>query len=109
MKKLARFIGFVAGLGTVAYMLRDRLVSLAAPREPEPPRFKPITPAAVLPAAADDLTEINGIGPVYADRLSDEGITTFAQLAGQDAARLAQAIDVAESRVAGWIEEAGGR
>ena len=34
-----------------------------------------------LQAEADDLTRMAGIGPTYAMRLRDGGITTFAQLA----------------------------
>jgi predicted flap endonuclease-1-like 5' DNA nuclease len=110
MKKLARFFGLVAGLGAVAYVLRDRLISLAPPREPERPRFQQMARPTPLPSstpAGDDLTEINGIGPVFAERLIAEGIMSFADLAGQDAAKLAEKIDVAETRIAPWIEEAG--
>ncbi len=37
--------------------------------------------APAEPAAADDLTEINGIGPVIAGKLNALGITTFKQIA----------------------------
>jgi large subunit ribosomal protein L21 len=40
-------------------------------------------PAAA--AAADDLTQITGVGPAAAKKLVDAGITTFAQLAAVDA------------------------
>ena len=123
MKKLARFFGLIGGIGAIAYLLRDRLISLTAPREPEPPRFQPM-PAADRPApgsdaqagaestgggTTDDLTVILGIGPSYAGRLADAGVTTFAELAGRDPAELAQAIDVAESKVSGWVTEAADR
>ena len=39
------------------------------------------TPAAKKPTDADDLTEINGIGPVIAGKLNKQGITTFKQIA----------------------------
>ena len=38
------------------------------------------TPVAA-PAAFDDLTEIKGVGPKMAQRLSEHGITSFAQIA----------------------------
>lgn len=40
--------------------------------------------------APDDLTAINGIGPVYAGRLQEAGIKTYAALAAQNAAYLRQ-------------------
>ncbi len=46
-------------------------------------------PVGFAPAAApDNLEEINGIGEVYARKLSDAGITTFAQLAAAAPERL---------------------
>lgn len=39
------------------------------------------TPVPSDAGAADDLTEINGIGPVISDQLIERGITTFAQIA----------------------------
>lgn len=41
---------------------------------------------------ADDLKKIEGIGPKIADTLADAGITTFAQLAKTDAAKIAEII-----------------
>ncbi|UCG23958.1 MAG: hypothetical protein JSW55_17785 [Chloroflexota bacterium] len=35
--------------------------------------------------AADDLTKISGIGPAFARRLSDAGVTSYGQLAGMTA------------------------
>lgn len=36
-------------------------------------------------AAADDLTKISGIGPAFARRLNDAGVTSYSQLAGMTA------------------------
>jgi large subunit ribosomal protein L21 len=41
---------------------------------------------------ADDLKKIEGIGPKIADTLAEAGITTFAQLAKTDAAKIAEII-----------------
>lgn len=41
-------------------------------------------------SAADDLTQINGIGPVIAKKLIGQGITTFQQIADLDEAKIAE-------------------
>lgn len=59
--------------------------------------------------AADEgepVDTITGIGPAYAERLADAGVHTVADLADADAAELADAIDVSETRIEGWIEQA---
>jgi predicted flap endonuclease-1-like 5' DNA nuclease len=67
----------------------------------------------------DDLTTLEGIGPMYAARLNDAGITTFAQLAEADEATLAAVINApawrrinygnwqAQARLAADGDEAG--
>ncbi len=115
MKRLIKFAVFCAALAAVIYVIRDRLVRDAEPLPVQPPRFR--TPeAAVAPPRADasseavvpqdDLTELTGIGPAYAQRLASSGITSFAGLAAADAAELSGYIDVSESQVADWIEQA---
>ncbi|MDH3639878.1 MAG: 50S ribosomal protein L21, partial [Gammaproteobacteria bacterium] len=47
-------------------------------------------PAAAAESAADDLTEINGIGPVIVAKLEGLGITTFAQIAALTEADIAR-------------------
>jgi len=57
----------------------------------------------------DDLTQLEGIGPMYAERLRNGGITTFAQLAETDEAALATIISAPAWRridFASWIEQA---
>jgi predicted flap endonuclease-1-like 5' DNA nuclease len=76
--------------------------------------------AAVRSATAgDDLTQLEGIGPMYAARLNDGGITTFAQLAETDEVTLAGLINApawrrinyanwqAQARLAAAGDEAG--
>jgi predicted flap endonuclease-1-like 5' DNA nuclease len=65
--------------------------------------------AHVKPAQADDLTELEGIGPKVAKVLEGIGITTFAGLAGADIPKLREALDAAGYKYmepAGWIEQA---
>ena len=45
---------------------------------------------------ADDLTKISGIGPAFARRLNDAGVTSYGQLAGMTAEEVRQRTDLAE-------------
>ena len=125
MKRLFKVFGFVAGLGAAVRMLRDRLVSITAAREPEPPAFRPpptpprptpepdLDPIASAPTPADlpedaDLERIKGVGPVFANRLRSSGLGSFDALAGASAEQVAEAADVSESRAAQWIAAARG-
>ena len=47
-------------------------------------------------AAADDLTKISGIGPAFARRLNDAGVTSYAQLAGMTAEEIRNRAGLAE-------------
>lgn len=108
MKRLMKLTGLLAGLGAAIWLMRDRLISLALPREPEPPTFR-VGPRPATPAEGDDLTMINGIGPVFAARLYEHGITTLAALAAADPVQVAAMLDTQPTRVEGWIAEAAER
>lgn len=111
MKRMARLLGVLGGVAAVAWAMRERFVSIAAPREPEPPSFRVVTPASEppRPAQLDDLTEVNGIGPVFARRLMEGGVSTFSLLAEASASRVAELTGVPESRATDWIEQASER
>ncbi len=114
MKRIVKLVSFVAGLGAVSWLLKDRLVPVPDPSRLEtPPPFKrptPATPAAAPesePVADDDLTAINGIGPSTAAKLAARGITTFAGLAAADPDELADEIQGASAdQVRGWQDQA---
>jgi len=63
----------------------------AAPKT-EPKAKTEKKPAAKVEksAEADDLTKISGIGPVFAKRLAEEGLTTYAQVAKLTKKRIAE-------------------
>ena len=52
------------------------------------------------------VTEVNGIGPAYAERLEAAGISTVSELAAADAEELGEATDLSPNRISGWIEQA---
>jgi polyhydroxyalkanoate synthase len=53
-----------------------------------------------------DLDRVRGVGPAYAERLRAAGVGTVSELAAADPAALSERIDVAESRVADWVDHA---
>lgn len=60
-------------------------------------------------AAADDLTELEGIGAKVSKLLNGNGIYTFAQLAQADPAKLRKVLDASGYKYmepAGWIDQA---
>lgn len=69
-------------------------------------------PATLFTAPAgkgDDLTEIKGIGPVAAGQLAEQGITTFAQLAGltdADVAKIDETMPFSADQISDWRDQA---
>lgn len=101
----------VGGIVAVAWIVKDRLTGPApAPAAPGPaPRPAPAPAPVRAPepvAADDDLSEINGIGPVYKTKLAESGITSFAGLADADATELSAKIEAPVSRIQAWIDAA---
>jgi predicted flap endonuclease-1-like 5' DNA nuclease len=111
MKRLARIGGIIAGLGAgvlaALWLLKDKIAGPPpAPSFPdEAPRFR-VPPETPPPAGEDDLTKVKGIGPVYAARLADAGVSTFADLAALDPVALAERIEAPPGRVEDWIAQA---
>mgnify|MGYP000255787930 CR=1 FL=1 len=57
-------------------------------------------------ADAPDLTDLDGIGPAYAERLTDAGYDSVSALADADVVSVADATDLPVSRVEDWISQA---
>ena len=112
MKKLLKLLTLAAFIAGITWILRDQL--LPGPTRPtsHPPAFRTPPPPPAAPAesatseAADDLTTVTGIGPVYAKRLGEIGISTFAQLAAADPQDLASRAELPDERLADWISQA---
>lgn len=103
LKQVLRIGGVIVGLGAAVWALRDKL--LPAPEIPDgpPPRFRTGDTSAT---SDDDLTTVKGIGPVYAERLVEAGITSFAALVSAGAAAVSEAAGVSESTATSWMEQA---
>jgi predicted flap endonuclease-1-like 5' DNA nuclease len=58
-------------------------------------------------AAVDEpVDSISGIGPAYRERLAEAGVETIGELRAADVSHLADASDIAETRLEDWIERA---
>lgn len=102
MKRLAKVIGFVGGAIAVVWAMRDRFISVAVSREPQPPTFRSARPGS------EPVETIDGIGPVFAQRLASVGITDVATLAEANPDTVAEAAGVSAARARTWIELAQG-
>jgi predicted flap endonuclease-1-like 5' DNA nuclease len=104
MKRMAKVIRIVGGTIALIWAMRDRFISVAASREPEPPVLRATMPA---PSVSPGIDTIDGIGPVFAGRLKTAGIDTVAKLASSTADTIAEAAGVSGARARSWIDQAG--
>lgn len=103
MSKVAKIVGFVGGVAALVWAMRDRFISVAVSREPEPPAFK--NPPRMGTAAGPQLESINGVGPTYADRLRAAGYSSAADLAGADPDEIAKVAGVSTTRARSWLDQ----
>jgi predicted flap endonuclease-1-like 5' DNA nuclease len=92
-----------AGEGTGAASAASEDTSAAADASPE---------GAADDAAAGDtapVTDVDGIGSAYGERLEGAGIETVGDLADADADDLSDRIDVSAKRIGRWIDQARDR
>ena len=82
----------------MVWAMRDRFISVATSREPEPPTFRK---GAQTGAPVD---QIDGIGPVFARRLSEAGLGTMTALAAATPDQVAEAASVSVARAKTWID-----
>ena len=76
-------------------------VAAAAPKKAAPAKAAAAPKAEAAASAADDLSQITGVGPAAVKKLNAAGITTFAQLAAADAETVESAKIKPE-----WVEQA---
>ena len=81
----------------------------AAPKKEAKTEAKAATLFSAPEGEADDLTKIKGIGPVAAKQLNEQGITTFAQIAGlsdKDIERIDEAMPFSADQISDWRDQA---
>jgi predicted flap endonuclease-1-like 5' DNA nuclease len=104
LSRLFRGLTTLGGVGLLLWLMRDRMVNLPMRRTDRLPEFRSAPPEHQRPRP--EITAIDGIGPVYAERLAAAGITSVEALAGEDAAKLAAAAGIRPGLAADWIEQA---
>jgi predicted flap endonuclease-1-like 5' DNA nuclease len=102
MNRLAKIVGIVGAGVALIWAMRDRFISVAASREPEPPVLRSTNARTESPA----IDTVDGIGPVLAGRLKLAGIDDVAKLAVSTPDTIAEAAGVSGARARAWIEQA---
>ena len=99
-----RLATLFAVVATIVWLTREHLLPTPQVAHEPPPHYRstPRPPEA----SDDDLTAINGIGPVYAARLDEAGVRSFRALAESDAVGLATSIGIPVDTAVGWIAQA---
>lgn len=98
MKRITKIIGLVGGAVALIWAMRDRFISVATSREPEPPAFR------AGRSSTATVNSIDGIGPVFADRLTRVGLGTVDALAQASPDQVAEAASVSAARARAWID-----
>lgn len=107
VKRLARILGVIGGIGALVWAMRERLISVAISREPEPPAFRVSGQTPAPAGATGSITDVSGIGPVYATRLAAIGVDSLSDLADADPEEVAAGAQVPVSRARVWVAAAG--
>jgi hypothetical protein len=103
------FIAAAAGIGWLIWLWRKQIEVT-----PKPLYISGRTTAYPMSAeipevpekSEDNLSAIQGIGPAYASRLNDSGITTFSQLAAADTESLIEITGVTRWNPEDWKDQA---
>lgn len=115
-----KFAGILAAGGITSFeqlaaASPDELQNIIQPSAMQKPNFEGWSRQATAligtrnVATGDDLTELEGIGPVYASKLRESGIVSFADLAAANEVDLGQIIDAPAWRriqYGDWISQA---
>lgn len=98
---MLKVIGLIGALAALAWAMRERFISLAISREPEPPSFRETARVIHPPVEV-----LSGIGKVYAERLAKAGIGDVGALSTASPDSVAEAAGVSSARARDWIDQA---
>ena len=101
LKKLTKAVALVVAVSAVLWAMRDRFISIATSSEPVQPTFRTQTDRPPVET-------VDGIGPVFAQRLTSAGIADVDQLAAASPDSVAEAASVSVARAKTWIDKAKG-
>lgn len=87
----------------MAWLAWERVRAVILNQEPAPPKM---TPPPQPPRQAEDLTAVKGIGPAYARRLREAGISSVLELANADVDRVSDILSTSADRAQDIIDEA---
>ncbi len=104
IKGLFRFAALLAVVSVVVWLTRERMLPTPHVSHEPPPHYRSTPPPPEV--VADDLTEIKGIGPVYATGLNHMGIPSFRALSEAEPKIVAEALGTSVNRATDWIAEA---
>ncbi len=118
--KPLRLLGVVALAWAIVWLTREHLLPTPKVSHEPPPHYRSTPPPPPTPRpstsagdrnemAPDDLTEITGIGPVFAARLAAVGVDTFRGLSEMDTTTLADTVGTSPTAAADWVSQARAR
>ena len=112
MKRVIQ-LAIIVAAAKVAYEVVRRQNAAAplpagAPYEPAPVPVPVARAGPVDIETSDDLTAIRGIGPIFAQRLADLGLSNFSALGGADADNVARQLGVSVAVFTAWQDQARG-
>ena len=107
VKRLIRFVGLVAVASAIVWLTREHLLPTPHVSHEPPPHYRSTPPPPQ--AAADDLSEIKGIGPVFATKLEEVGIRSFRGLSEVAPSTITDTIGVSPKVATDWVNQAQAR
>ena len=119
MKRLLRLLSLAGAVAGAVWYARQQGEQEPAPSGewaarpdlravPDPKGASDRAPKPAGQSPPDDLTEIKGIGPAYARKLGEQGITSFADLAAAEPEVLSESFDP-RAAIEDWIAQAKDR
>lgn len=102
--KLFRLAVLAVLAAAIVWLTREHLLPTPHVSHEPAPHYRSTPPPPQQDP--DDLTDVKGIGPVYAAKLADMGIKSFRGLSEMNPQTLAEALGTSPQTAADWIAQA---